>query len=214
MIKIARRDPARKEWFPKIFRYLKSHKHIDKFQCHIVGSYADLIHGYDVHSFNSGKDVDIAIHSKIGSMHTTIIRGILMDIEMFAMTEFNAKFDVFHTSVDLMNNHRFFSIHNYEEMHGVQSKNKTKKVPMTIHTVTRTIKHSKTHLTYQIAPWLWKMEKSYPTDAYLKKFSSRKKNSLYQKRLRERGAWALTDIHDFDIEKWEEEHCATSSKNK
>tara|TARA_S200002703_G_C3799272_1_gene246951 strand:- start:1631 stop:2275 length:645 start_codon:yes stop_codon:yes gene_type:complete len=214
MIKIARRDPARKEWFPKIFRYLKSHKLINEFQCHIAGSYADLIHGYDVHAFGSGDDVDIVLHSIHSKMNTNNLRSILLDIEEFGESEFNAKFDVYHVNYDLMNYHRFFSIHQYETVHGIADENKTNKIPEVVYKVSKTIEKSKTHLKYKVAPHLWKIEIQCPSDNYIKKVTSRKEIPLYQKRLHERGAWVLTDIHNFDIKKWEEEHCATSSKNK
>ena len=63
------------------------------------------------------------------------------------------------------------------------------------------------------ANWLWECVPELPTQKWIKKFHSRRKNPEFRRRVIEKGSWATTDLLTFDIQKWEEEQYATSSKN-
>ncbi len=194
MITIDKTIKPKKEWLPQIIRRIRQVPMIENFECEIMGSYADLCHGYDVHSYDSGNDIDVVLHSPTNTQQEHI-RHVLNCIKYIGLIEFSSVWDVIWVDHPLDSFHKFFS----EYQHGDPKKE------IGIITTTKRIgrRDEDGLIEYEdhgeLNPWMLEQ----PICQHLEKRMEREHHPEYQRRFKDHGRWARIDIHTFDIDEWE-----------
>ena len=194
MITIDKTIKPEKKWLPQIVKRIRQIPMIENFECEIMGSYADLCHGYDVYSYGSGNDIDFVLHSPLSTQQEHI-RYVLNCIKYIGIVEFSSVWDVLWVQKPIDEFHKMFTEYQYDD-------------PKFEFGVITTIKRKPGRnedglIEYEdhggINPWLIEQ----PLDQHLEKRKKREENHEWQRRFKDHGMWARIDIHTFDIDEWE-----------